>query len=89
MIFNMDEHVVLIIFAVIGLIVGCLSLTIFVNTFIPRIREEVIARVQKLYVEKSHKEVVLMYDTLRWGFFVLGLASITLFVALVIKLNIG
>ena len=85
----MDEHIALIIFAVIELIVGCLSLTIFVNTFIPRIREEVIARVQKLHLEKPHEEIVSMYNSLRWGFFVLGLASITLFVVLVIELNIG
>lgn len=89
MISNMDEHIALIIFAVIELILGCLSLTIFVNTFIPRIREEVIVRVQKLYLEKPHTEIVSMYNTLRWGFFVLGLASITVFVVLVIKLNIG
>lgn len=85
----MAERVVLIIFAVIGLILGCLSLTIFVNTFIPRIREEVVARVQKLHLEKPHEEIVSMYNSLRWGFFVLGLAAITLFVVLVIKLNIG
>lgn len=85
----MVERVVLIIFAVVGLILGCLSLTIFVNTFTPRIREEVIARVQKLHLEKPHKEIVSMYNTLRWTFFVFGVASIALFVVLVIKLNIG
>ena len=85
----MVERVFLIIFAVVGLILGCLSLTIFVNTFIPRIREEVIARVQKLHLEKPHQEIVSMYNTLRWTFFVFGLASIALFVALVIELNIG
>lgn len=85
----MAERIILIIFAVLGLILGCLSLTIFVNTFIPRIREEVIARVQKLHLEKPYEEIVSMYNSLRWGFFVLGLASITLFVVLVIELNIG
>ena len=85
----MAERIVLIIFAVIGLILGCLSLTIFVNTFIPRIREEVIERVQKLHLEKPHKEIVSMYNSFRWVFFVFGLESITLFVVLVVKLNIG
>ena len=85
----MVERIALTIFAIIELILGCLSLTIFINTFIPRIREEVIARVQTLYLEKPHTEIMSMYNTLRWGFFVLGLGSIIVFVVLVIELNIG
>ena len=85
----MAERIVLTILAVIGLILGCLSFTIFINTFIPRVREEVIKRVQRLHLEKSYKEIVSMYNTTRWAFFALGLALIGVFIALAIKLNIG